>query len=151
MSITKKPPRRKGIIIDVRVEKPESTDLLPYNTTKTQQRRQSGLASKTQAMLREQRRIEQEGARRFAKLHQREHSISSNVGSEEGQQNTLLENPFLLSQRFDGIDPSLLIDAQAKMELENALREQEMEKQNRLQNQKGMGMGKSKAPRPGGM
>ncbi len=117
---------------------------------------QSGsiLAEETRRMGRQQRLAEQEGHRKLAKLHAREHNLdpqSAPQAALEGElQNSILQNPWLNSQRFDGIDPNLNpeppLNTEARREFDNEKREQEMEKQLRLGNMPKF----STAPKPQG-
>ena len=112
------------------------------------------LAEETRRMGRQQRLAEQEGHRKLAKLHAREHNLDPQQESSpalEGElQNSILQNPWLNSQRFDGIDPNLNpeppLNSEARREFDNERREQEMEKQLRLGNMPKFSM----APKPQG-
>lgn len=101
----------------------------------------SYLTDETWLMDRQRRLAEQEGHRRLAKVHAREHPAqdpSLNPVPEGELQNSILQNPWLDSQRFDGVDPNLNpeppLNTEARREFDNARREQEMEKQLRLGN-----------------
>lgn len=116
----------------------------------------SYLVDDTQIMERQRRLVEQQGHRRFARVHAREHAVqegsSPEQGLEEGQeQNNILQNPWLNSQRFDGVDPNLNpeppLNTEARREFDNERRQQEMEKQLRLGNVPRV----SPAPKPQGM
>lgn len=118
-------------------------------------RSDSYLLDDTQNMERQRRVNEQQGHRRFARVHAREHAMDANspsAGSElDGQmQNNILQNPWLNSQRFDGIDPNLNpeppLNTEARREFDNERRQQEMEKQLRLGNMPRV----SPAPKPQG-
>lgn len=112
------------------------------------------LAEDTVSMERQRRLREQEGHRRYARVNAREHPEASatqpGMAAEGEMQNNILQNPWLNSQRFDGIDPNLNpeppLNSEARREFDNQRREQEMEKQLRLGN-----MPKFKsAPKPQG-
>lgn len=99
----------------------------------------SYLVDETQTMERERRLQEQQGHRSFAKVHAREHHEAQQQVAPEGElQNNILQNPWLDSQRFDGVDPNLNpeppLNTEARREYDNQRREQEMEKQLRLGN-----------------
>ena len=112
------------------------------------------LAEDTVTLDRQRRIQEQEGHRHFARVNAREHSTEQapqqNMGHEGGVQNNILQNPWLNSQRFDGIDPNLNpeppLNTEARREFDNERREQEMEKQLRLGNVPRV----SPAPKPQG-
>ena len=115
----------------------------------------SYLVDETRRMARQQRMAEQEGHRKLAKLHAREHNVDEpqqqqQVAAEGEMQNSILQNPWLNSQRFDGIDPNLNpeppLNSEARREFDNEKREQEMEKQLRLGNMPKFSM----APKPQG-
>lgn len=114
----------------------------------------SYLVNETQRMARQQRMAEQEGHRKLAKLHAREHNLEEpkqqQMAAEGEMQNSILQNPWLNSQRFDGIDPNLNpeppLNSEARREFDNEKREQEMEKQLRLGNMPKFSM----APKPQG-
>lgn len=105
-------------------------------------RKRSGsyLVDETSTMDRQRRLAEQEGHRRLARVHAREHHEEQHQqATPEGDvQNNILQNPWLDSQRFDGVDPSLNpeppLNTEARREFDNERREQEMEKQLRLGN-----------------
>ncbi len=117
-------------------------------------RSDSYLVDETQSMERQRRIHEQDGHRRQAKVHAREHANLDNASpgqNLEGQaQNNILQNPWLNSQRFDGIDPNLNpeppLNTEARREFDNERRQQEMEKQLRLGNVPRV----SPAPKPQG-
>jgi hypothetical protein len=118
-------------------------------------RKPSYLAEETRKMARQRRILEQEGHRHYARVNAREHSdqepSTSLVAAEEGTlQNNILQNPWLNSQRFDGVDPNLNpeppLNSEARREFDNERREQEMEKQLRLGNVPRF----SSAPKPQG-
>lgn len=113
----------------------------------------SYLVEETWSMERQRRLLEQEGHRHLAKVHAREHpeeDPSSRPAPEGELQNNILQNPWLDSQRFDGIDPNLNpeppLNTEARREFDNERREQEMEKQLRLGNMPKF----STAPKPHG-
>lgn len=128
--------------------------LVPISTKDRIKRTDSYLANDTDSMERQRRINEQEGHRRYARVHAREHANLDGVNSDnslEGQaQNNILQNPWLNSQRFDGIDPNLNpeppLNSEARREFDNERREQEMEKQLRLGNVPRV----SPAPKPQG-
>lgn len=98
------------------------------------------LVDETRMMDRQRRIAEQDGHRRLAKVHAREHNeeAQQQPAPEGEMQNTILQNPWLDSQRFDGVDPNLNpeppLNTAARREYDNERREQEMEKQLRLGN-----------------
>lgn len=101
----------------------------------------SYLVDETRMMDRQRRLQEQDGHRRLAKVHARHHADEeqSQQPAPEGEmQNNILQNPWLDSQRFDGVDPNLNpeppLNTDARREFDNERREQEMEKQLRLGN-----------------
>ncbi len=128
--------------------------IISISTKEKIKRSDSYLADDTQLMERQRRIHEQDGHRRYAKVHAREHTNQENVSPEhslEGQaQNNILQNPWLNSQRFDGIDPNLNpeppLNTEARREFDNERRQQEMEKQLRLGNVPRI----SPAPKPQG-
>ena len=116
-------------------------------------RKMGYLVEDTKKMARQRREIEQDGHRRFARVNARSHpdpAAASQLAAEGQMQNNILQNPWLNSQRFDGIDPNLNpeppLNSEAKREFDNERREQEMEKQLRLGNMPKM----SSAPKPRG-
>lgn len=118
-------------------------------------RSDSYLVDDTQKMERQRRLTEQQGHRRFARVNARQHSMedSSPAPGEqlEGQaQNNIMQNPWLNSQRFDGVDPNLNpeppLNSEARREFDNERRQQEAEKQLRLGNVPRV----SPAPKPQG-
>ena len=116
------------------------------------------LVDESRRMDRQRRQAEQEGHRRFARVHEREHSEeeqqSASATLEGGLQNDILQNPWLDSQRFDGIDPNLnpepALNSEARREYDNERREQEREKQERLEYALSNSPKYSTAPRPRG-
>lgn len=114
----------------------------------------SYLAEDTDTMARQRRLIEQDGHRRYARVHARSHPEQDQpqpqMAAEGELQNNILQNPWLNSQRFDGVDPNLNpeppLNSVARAEFDNERREQEMEKQLRLGNMPKM----SSAPKPQG-
>lgn len=113
------------------------------------------LSDDTVLLDRQRRQLEQEGHRHYGRVHAREHSTAEpstqqQVAQEGGVQNNILQNPWLNSQRFDGIDPNLNpeppLNTEARREFDNERREQEMEKQLRLGNMPRV----SPAPKPQG-
>lgn len=103
--------------------------------------RPSILSDDTMAMDRERRLIEQQGHRHLARVNAREHpeKQAQQQHAPEGEmQNDIMQNPWLDSQRFDGVDPNLNpeppLNSEARREFDNERREQEMEKQLRLGN-----------------
>jgi hypothetical protein len=103
-------------------------------------KRGSYLVDETTTMDRQRRIAEQEGHRRIARVHAREHpeGLHQQPSLEGDLQNNIMQNPWLNSQRFDGIDPNLNpeppLNSEARREFDNERREQEMEKQLRLGN-----------------
>jgi hypothetical protein len=122
-------------------EKNKTTDIdlpgrLPVGRGK---RSGSYLVDETVSMMRDQREAEQQGHRRLAKVHAREHVEEPEQPAPEGElQNSILQHPELDNQRFDGIDPNLNpeppLNTEARREFDNEKREQEKEKQLRLGN-----------------
>ncbi len=105
----------------------------------TSRRPSSILVEETVSMERQRRLNEQAGHRRYARVNARTHheAQSNNTLAAEGElQNNILQNPWLNTQRFDGIDPNLNpeppLNSEARREFDNQRREQEMEKQLRL-------------------
>lgn len=99
------------------------------------------LQDETSAMDRERRLLEQQGHRHLARVNAREHheKQAHQQHAPEGEmQNDIMQNPWLDSQRFDGVDPNLNpeppLNSEARREFDNERREQEMEKQLRLGN-----------------
>lgn len=113
---------------------------------------ESILIDETRTMDRQRRLAEQAGQRRFAKVNAREHSEEQiQQPAPEGElQNNIAQNPWLNSQRFDGVDtnvnPVPALNTDARREYDNERREQEMEKQLRLGNMPKF----STAPKPQG-
>ncbi len=112
----------------------------------------SMLVEETESMERERRNQEQKGHQRVARVNQRNHAErEAQKQAPEGElQNSIMQNPWLDSQRFDGVDPNLNpeppLNTEARREYDNQRREQEMEKQLRLGNMPKMGT----APKPQG-
>ena len=113
------------------------------------------LAEDTSNMMRDQRLDEQAGKRHLARVYAREHPVDEHgqqnqlgLGVEEAPENDIPPHKDLDSQRWAGADKNLNIDPRnnpnAKMELENAEREQQIENQLRL----GLMPGVNRAPRP---
>lgn len=99
----------------------------------------SMLVEETSSMDRERRIAEQDGHRRLARVHAREHSEETVHSAPEGElQNGILQHPDLNSQRYDGVDPNLNpeppLNTDARREFDNEKREQDKEKQLRLGN-----------------
>lgn len=128
----------KHLIIDPLVEDEDEGGsegigrLNPFET-------QSILVDETTSMENGRRELEQRGHRRFATVHARERSdFEVSADNELAAQAGPKEHPFLSSQRFDGIDPSLNpapdIGTEARREFDNERRNQEQEKQYRLGN-----------------
>lgn len=114
-------------------------------------KRASYLSEETDEMELARRALEQEGHRRFSRVHARERNlVDQDAGLEAGAQQAMAQNPWLNSQRFDGVDsplsPDPAVNPEAKREFDNAQREQEKEKQLRLGNMPKF----SSAPRPKG-
>lgn len=108
------------------------------------------LVDETETMGWEQRANEQQGHRRLAKVHAREHREKESAAPEGELQNSILQHPELDNQRFDGIDPNVSpeppLNSDARREFDNERREQEKEKQLRLGNMPKF----SSAPKPQG-
>lgn len=113
----------------------------------------SYLVDDTPEMDRARRLAEQEGHRRLAKVHAREHAPQNQqqLAAEGELQNNILQNPWLDSQRFDGVDTNLnpvpALNEEAGKEFDNERQQQEMEKQLRLGNTPTF----STAPKPQGL
>lgn len=123
---------------------------LPSQKAKAQS---SFLAAETKAMERQRRLMEQEGERKIARVHAREHSNEQATPGnelEEAAQNGMQQHPYLDNPRFDGIDPNVNpeppLNSTARKDFDNQRREQEMEKQLRLGNMPKF----NKAPTPRG-
>lgn len=117
----------------------------------TGKRGASYLVDETTSMERKRRKIEQQGHRQLAKVHAREHPEETPKGAPEGElQNGIKQNPWLNSQRFDGVDSNLNpeppLNTEARREFDNERREQDKEKQLRLGNMPQF----SNAPKPKG-
>ncbi len=108
------------------------------------------LVDETETMEWDQRATEQQGHRRLAKVHAREHHEAEQSAPEGELQNSILQHPDLDNQRFDGIDPNVspepALNTEARREFDNERREQEKEKQLRLGNMPNF----STAPKPQG-
>lgn len=115
-------------------------------------RSSSILVDETDTMERQRRLNEQDGHRQLARVNARSHEEkSAQQSAPEGElQNNILQNPWLNSQRFDGVDPNLnpepALNSEAGREFDNERREQEKEKQLRLGNVPRI----SPAPKPQG-
>lgn len=111
----------------------------------------SYLVDETKTMERERRLQEQQGHRHLARVNAREHHEQDQQIAPEGElQNNIMQNPWLDSQRFDGVDPNLNpeppLNTEARREFDNERREQDKEKQLRLGNMPKF----SNAPKPQG-
>lgn len=113
------------------------------------------LPDETRAMENRQRQAVQQGLRKLARVHARERyndeqQQQAQPAAEGEKQNDILQNPWLNSQRFDGVDPNLNpeppLNTAARREYDNERREQEQEKQLRLGNMPKF----STAPKPQG-
>lgn len=111
------------------------------------------LVDDTETMDRERRLAEQNGHRRLARVHAREHAerqAQQSQGLEAAQDSSILQHPALNNQRFDGVDPNVnpepALNTDARREFDNERREQEKEKQLKLGNMPQF----STAPRPQG-
>ncbi len=109
------------------------------------------LTEDTEQFMYDQHVDEQAGKRRLAKVHASEHEARKarqNALDNEGPQQDVPQHPYLDKQLFDGVDINLNVDPtnnpNAKIDLENAQREQQLEMQMRL----GLQPGKSFAPKP---
>jgi hypothetical protein len=109
------------------------------------------LAEDTPKIMRAQRRDEQVGKRQIARVHaqdheQDDHALTQGSGPDEEVSLDLAQHPLLLSQYLDGAENRKL-DRRAKVALENAKREQQLENQLKL----GLapGMSRHKTPTPG--
>ncbi|KTC68323.1 putative Smr domain protein [Legionella birminghamensis] len=111
------------------------------------EQRQSYLVDESRAMERKRRLLEQDGHRKMARVHAREHN-DEEMNTPEGElQNSIMQHPLLADQRYDGYDPNVNpeppLNSEARREFDNEKRKQEQEKQLRLGN-----MPKFTAPRP---
>ena len=111
-----------------------STDRLPKNEGPV-----SYLVDETTKMQHEQRVLEQQGHRQYAKVNAREHHNDQQPPAPEGElQNSILQHPNLDGQNNDGADPNLNrtppLNTEARTKFDNEMREQEKEKQHRLGN-----------------
>lgn len=108
--------------------------------TSTQPDNNSMLKDETGFMERSRRQFVQDELRKNlnVKVHAREHREEATNAPEGELQNSILQHPYLDSQRNDGIDPNLNpeppLNTTARTEFDNERREQEMEKQLRLGN-----------------
>ena len=115
--------------------------------------RKSFLVDDTPSMDRARRLAEQDGHRRLAKVHAREHNegLQQQPAPEGELQNNILQNPWLDSQRFDGVDtnlnPAPSMNPEAGREFESERQQQEMEKQLKLGNAPKF----TNAPKPQGL
>lgn len=90
------------------------------------------LVEETRKMALQRRALEQEGERRFARVIETPHDedeLEASHGDELDQQSSLQSHPLLDSQRLDGLPP---LSKREQREVENAIREQNLQKQ--LQN-----------------
>lgn len=108
---------------------------------RNKRREESILVDETETMERARRLAEQEGHRKRAKVHAREHAereATKQMALEGELQNDILQHPALNSQRYDGVDPNLnpepALNSEARREYDNEKREQEKEKQLKLGN-----------------
>ncbi|VEG92342.1 hypothetical protein [Legionella spiritensis] len=109
-------------------------------------RKGSYLAKDTEGLERKRRQIEQDGERKLARVNAKEHSEKRSNATLDNE-NTMDEHPLLaIMQRFDGVEVDPPDHPLAKIDFENARREQEMEKQLRLGNMPKF----STAPKPQG-
>jgi len=99
----------------------------------------SYLVEETDSMMFAQRHDEQDGKALLGKVHRREHQEKlgqTNSLASEATQDQTPSHPDLQSQLYDGMDPNLNIDPTnnpiAKIDLENELREQQLEHQKQL-------------------
>ncbi len=99
----------------------------------------SYLVAETSTMEDERRYAEQEGQRRFARVHQ--HAIKAQSVAQTGPagelQNDILQHPRLKKlQRYAGhdnnVNPAPPLNSTARTEFDNERREQDLEKQYRL-------------------
>lgn len=95
----------------------------------------SYLSEETFLMGREQREAEEQGHRHLAKVYVREHE-EPREGAGNEYQSEMKQHPWLDKQSLDGIDsdlnPKWDLNPEVRTELENELREQELEKQLKL-------------------
>src|SRR3990167_5616460 len=102
----------------------------------------SYLIEETQKMANQRREQEQRGHSQFGKVQIREHSdaeLSSpqqDSGLDATADNTIPQHPLLDKQLYDGIDPDLNpappLNSHARLEYDNAHREQKLEQALRL-------------------
>lgn len=98
------------------------------------------LIEETKGMEDSRRQLEQRGHSQFARVNASDRQPSYEVSPDNdlAAQAGPKEHPYLDSQRFDGIDPSLNpapdIGTEARREFDNERRNQEQEKQHRLGN-----------------
>lgn len=128
-----------GVYLFIMSEKYPSTEIQLPTRTSSEKGKASFLVDDTRSMERERRLSEQDGERRIARVHAREHADAEvSAGPEEAVENGMLQHPELDNQRFDGIDPSVnpapALNDKARMEFDNERRNQEQEKQLRLGN-----------------
>ena len=97
------------------------------------------VSEETAMMERQRRQIEQQCLTKYAKVNAREHKIEDNTPQNTNDlemNNGIPQHPLLATQRFDGVDPNLNpeppLNSAARVDYDNAKREQEMEKQYRL-------------------
>ncbi|WP_131777737.1 hypothetical protein [Legionella fairfieldensis] len=105
------------------------------SNNRSNNRQSSLLVDETFMMEQTRREAEQEGHRKLARVHVREHSEAQ--ASPEGElQNSIQEHPWFNSQRYDGVDsdtnPLPPLNTDARREYDNAKREQQLELQMRL-------------------
>lgn len=132
-------------------------ETLPGRLPSTNKRSSSILVDETRTMAREQRLKEQEGHRKLAKVHTRDHPEEvNNQATPDGEfiNNNIMQHPNLDNQRFDGTDSTLNpapdLNTEARLKYDNERREQEKEKQERLENVLGIAKRPKFSPRPGG-
>jgi len=99
------------------------------------------LIEETKQMERNRRMMEQDGERRLARVHAREHAVAETQAGdvlESTVDNGLLQHPEINNQHFDGMDPTVNpapnYGGEKKTKYENERRTQEQEKQLRLGN-----------------
>jgi len=112
----------------------------------------SYLAVESTSMDRKRRSQEQQGHRRFAKVHAREHpDEESHSTPEDDLQNSIRQHPLLDSQKNDGTDnglnPEPPLNTEARREFDNNRNEQQLKKELKKQLDMGYAPGYT-APKP---
>lgn len=112
----------------------------------------TSLAPETKKMENMRREMEQDGHRRWGQrvnARYRQDEPSSTPAPEGELQNSILQNPWLNNQRYDGIDPNLNpeppLNTEARREMDNELR---LQHQKKLEKQNAPSMSAAPKPRP---